>query len=101
MALLPYFLPPKPVLAHTVVMIVLDWTRPWTFVDELETWVKWVELWAQGDGSREVEIAREENRERCTYLCQPTSHGLMLVQYTRICNITRNHLQNFWLPHRL
>ena len=46
-------------------MIVLDWTRPWTFVDELHTWLSWVEQWAQGDGARELEIAREENRERC------------------------------------
>lgn len=63
-ALLPHFLPPKNVLPHTAVMIVLDWTRPWTFVEELETWLKWVEQWAKGDGSREVEIVREENRER-------------------------------------
>ncbi|KAI5993622.1 dynein light intermediate chain-domain-containing protein [Pisolithus albus] len=62
-ALLPHFLPPKNVLPHTAVMIVLDWTRPWTFVEELETWLKWVEQWAKGDGSREVEIVREENRE--------------------------------------
>lgn len=46
-------------------MIVLDWTRPWTFVEELETWFKWIEDWAKGDGSREVTIAREESRERC------------------------------------
>ncbi|KAI6166245.1 dynein light intermediate chain-domain-containing protein [Pisolithus thermaeus] len=63
-ALLPHFLPSRNVLPHTAVMIVLDWTRPWTFVEELETWLKWVEQWAKGDGSREVEIVREENRER-------------------------------------
>ncbi len=45
-------------------MIVLDWTRPWTFVEELETWLSWVEQWAKGDGSRELEITREESRER-------------------------------------
>ncbi|KAI6018310.1 dynein light intermediate chain-domain-containing protein [Pisolithus marmoratus] len=63
-ALLPHFLPPRNVLPHTAVMIVLDWTRPWTFMEELEMWLKWVEQWAKGDGSREVEIVREENRER-------------------------------------
>ncbi|KIJ69787.1 hypothetical protein HYDPIDRAFT_77857 [Hydnomerulius pinastri MD-312] len=63
-ALLPHFLPPRSALPHTLVMIVLDWTRPWTFMEEMQTWLRWVELWAKGDGSREVEIATEENRER-------------------------------------
>ncbi|KAF8915386.1 dynein 1 light intermediate chain [Mucidula mucida] len=63
-ALLPHFLPPRTCLPHTLVMIVLDWTRPWTFVEELETWFQWIEKWAKGDGSREVDIAREESRER-------------------------------------
>jgi dynein light intermediate chain 1 len=47
-------------------MIVLDWTRPWTFVDDFQTWLNWVELWAKGDGSRDLEIVREENHERRT-----------------------------------
>ncbi|KAL4081422.1 dynein light intermediate chain-domain-containing protein [Scleroderma yunnanense] len=63
-SLLPHFLPPKSTLPHTAVMIVLDWTRPWTFVEELEMWLMWVEQWAKGDGSREVDIVREENHER-------------------------------------
>ncbi|OCH86224.1 hypothetical protein OBBRIDRAFT_890634 [Obba rivulosa] len=63
-ALLPHFLPPRAALPHTLVMIVLDWTRPWTFVEELETWMQWIEKWAKGDGARDLEIAREENRER-------------------------------------
>ncbi|KAJ6616281.1 dynein light intermediate chain-domain-containing protein [Mycena sp. CBHHK59/15] len=63
-ALLPHFLPPRTALPHTLVMIVLDWTRPWAFVDELETWLQWVETWARGDGTRELEIVREESRER-------------------------------------
>ncbi|KAG5648773.1 hypothetical protein DXG03_000122 [Asterophora parasitica] len=45
-------------------MIVLDWTRPWSFVEELQTWLQWVETWAKGDGSRELEMVREEGRER-------------------------------------
>ena len=48
-------------------MIVLDWTRPWSFVEELQTWLQWVEKWAKGDGARELQIAREENCERCKY----------------------------------
>ncbi|KIK96822.1 hypothetical protein PAXRUDRAFT_825548 [Paxillus rubicundulus Ve08.2h10] len=63
-ALLPHFLPPRTALPHTLVMIVLDWTRPWTFMEDLETWLRWVEQWAKGDGSREVEIVKEENHER-------------------------------------
>ncbi|KAG6841846.1 hypothetical protein C0991_006253 [Blastosporella zonata] len=51
-------------LPHTLVIITLDWTRPWSFVEELQTWLEWVEAWAKGDGSRELEITREEGRER-------------------------------------
>ncbi|KAF9450664.1 hypothetical protein P691DRAFT_809945 [Macrolepiota fuliginosa MF-IS2] len=63
-ALLPHFLPPRTALPHTLVMIVLDWTRPWSFVDELQMWLQWVEHWAKGDGSRELEVIREECHER-------------------------------------
>ncbi|KAI0732781.1 dynein light intermediate chain-domain-containing protein [Fomitopsis betulina] len=63
-SLLPNFLPPRTSLQHTVVIVVLDWTKPWTFVDELETWLEWVEKWAKGNGARELEIVREENHER-------------------------------------
>ncbi|KAF9651747.1 hypothetical protein BDM02DRAFT_3110207 [Thelephora ganbajun] len=63
-SLLPDFLPPRQSLPHTVVIIALDWTRPWTFVEELQTWLVWVEQWAKGDGSHELEIVREEQRER-------------------------------------
>lgn len=64
-ALLPHFVPPRTSLPHTVVIITLDWTKPWTFVDELHAWFAWIEKWAKGDGARELEIAREEHRERC------------------------------------
>ncbi|KAJ7852316.1 dynein 1 light intermediate chain [Mycena leptocephala] len=63
-SLLPHFVPPRTTLPHTLVMIALDWTRPWTFVEELETWLRWVEKWARGDAARELEIVREESRER-------------------------------------
>ena len=63
-ALLPNSLPPRWTLSSTLVIIVLDWTRPWTFIEDLETWLTWVETWAKGDASREVEIIREECRER-------------------------------------
>ncbi|KAJ3551885.1 hypothetical protein NM688_g4453 [Phlebia brevispora] len=63
-ALLPHFLPPRTALPHTVVIIVLDWTKPWTFIDELYTWLNWIEIWVKSDESREAQIVREENRER-------------------------------------
>jgi len=60
-----HFLPPQSALPHTAVVIVLDWTRPWAFLDELHTWLTWIEHWVQGDGSRELQVIREEHRERC------------------------------------
>ncbi|KAI0796973.1 DLIC-domain-containing protein [Abortiporus biennis] len=63
-SLVPHFLPPRNLLPHTLVMIVLDWTKPWTFLDDLYTWLTWVEAWSKGDGARELEIVREENKER-------------------------------------
>ncbi|KIY73831.1 DLIC-domain-containing protein [Cylindrobasidium torrendii FP15055 ss-10] len=79
-SLVPHFLPPRASLPHTLIMVVLDWTRPWTFIEELETWFQWIEAWAKGDESRELEIVREENRERLQYYIQhysePTSEPL-------------------------
>jgi dynein light intermediate chain 1 len=67
-ALLPHFLPPRTSLPHTLVMIVLDWTRPWSFMEELQMWLQWIERWVMGDGSRELEVTREDCRERCKSL---------------------------------
>ncbi|KAL5636721.1 hypothetical protein ACGC1H_000627 [Rhizoctonia solani] len=64
LSLLPHFLPPKPSITNSLVMIVLDWTKPWSFVDQLETWMEWVNTWVKGDGARDLEVAREEGRER-------------------------------------
>lgn len=63
-SLLPHFLPPRQCLPHTLVIITLDWTRPWSFIEELQNWLRWIEAWTKGDGSHELEIIREENRER-------------------------------------
>lgn len=65
LTLLPNFLPPRTSLSQTLVMIVLDWTKPWSFIEQLETWLAWVEHWAEAKGVREVVIAREEGHERC------------------------------------
>lgn len=74
-------------------MIVLDWTRPWSFVEELQTWLLWVERWVKGDGSRELEMVREECRERCKYKYEAVLvPRLTRPQYSHIYNIILNHL---------
>lgn len=65
LALIPGFLPPKSTLSQTLVLIVLDWTKPWTFVDQLRTWLSWVERWVESDKNREAQVMKEEGRERC------------------------------------
>ncbi|KAN0140390.1 hypothetical protein V8E53_001599 [Lactarius tabidus] len=42
-------------------VVVLDWTRPWTFLEELHAWL---ERRVQGNGACELEVFREEHRER-------------------------------------
>jgi dynein light intermediate chain 1 len=94
-SLLPHFLPPRPSLPHTLVMIVLDWTRPWSFVEELQTWLLWVEKWAKGDGSRELEIVREENRERRELFMYRREYGKFYVfcQFSRFGSTMPNQVQ--------
>ncbi|TRM67915.1 dynein light intermediate chain-domain-containing protein [Schizophyllum amplum] len=69
-SLLPHFINPQTNLQHSLIMIVLDWTKPWTFVDELQTWLGWIDKWAHGSEDRELVIAREEARERLQYYLQ-------------------------------
>ncbi|CAG8657525.1 13088_t:CDS:2, partial [Acaulospora colombiana] len=57
-------LPPRSAIPNTLIMIVLDWTKPWTFIDQLEMWMKWIDEWSKGDGNRETEVLREEGKER-------------------------------------
>ena len=56
-------------------MIALDWTRPWTFVEQLQTWIAWIEKWVKGDGARELEVIREEGRERRMSSLSLKPHG--------------------------
>ncbi|KAJ3812696.1 dynein light intermediate chain-domain-containing protein [Lentinula aff. lateritia] len=63
-SLIPSFLPPKSSLGHTTVIVALDWTKPWSFVEEMEEWFAWIEQWAAGELSTELDMIREENRER-------------------------------------
>ncbi|KZT62783.1 hypothetical protein CALCODRAFT_478704 [Calocera cornea HHB12733] len=64
LALVDHFIPPRTSLPHTLVMIVLDWTQPWTFVPQLEKWLKWVEHWAEADKGRDLDVLRDEAKER-------------------------------------
>ncbi|KAJ3879617.1 hypothetical protein F5051DRAFT_484556, partial [Lentinula edodes] len=77
-SLIPYFLPPKSSLGHTTVVVALDWTKPWTFVEEMEEWFAWIE--------QELDMIREENRERWqSYLqhyTEPSSDPSTLVPST-------------------
>ena len=74
-------------------IITLDWTRPWTFIEELQMWLVWVEQWAKADGSRELEIVREEQRDRRTCVRRafrmPVNHSWLSVQ---------SHLQHYTEP---
>ena len=91
-ALLPHFLPPRSSLLQTLIIIVLDWTRPWTFIEELQTWLTWIETWSKGDASRELEIIREESRERRKFLsliALLTCHH-NTFKFNLIYNIIRN-----------
>ena len=60
-------------------MIVLDWTKPWTFIDHLELWLSWVTKWTKGDGSRELEVVRDEGRERCKVSFVAARVGLTIL----------------------
>ncbi|KAN0140426.1 hypothetical protein V8E53_001635 [Lactarius tabidus] len=62
-ALVPHFLQPKSALPHTDVVIGLDWIRQRSFLEELHTWLAWIERCVQGDGARELDVIREEHRE--------------------------------------
>lgn len=66
LSLIPHFLPAKAALSHALVMILLDWTKPWAFIEQLQLWLAWVDKWAKGDDSRDMDILRDESRERCT-----------------------------------
>ena len=96
-ALLPNSLPPRWTLSSTLVIIVLDWTRPWTFVEELETWLTWVETWAKGDASREVEIIREECRERREFSVHESWFFLWLMCFFLEKKV-QSHLQHYTEP---
>ena len=53
------------VITSSYVHKIFPWLDgPWRFVEELQTWLTWVEKWSKGDASRELEIISQESRER-------------------------------------
>lgn len=58
------------VLADTAILIVLDWTKPGTMVDQLLGWLEWVDEWAEGVAGRgeseEIRERRQSARARST-----------------------------------
>ena len=82
--IVPHFLQPQYALPHTVVVILLDWKRPRTFLEELHTWPNWIERRVQDDGPRKLEVTREEHRERCESISFSALSKLTF-------NITLNH----------
>ena len=83
-AIVPHFLQPQYALPHTVVVILLDWKRPRTFLEELNTWPNWIEGRVQDDDTRKLEVTREEHRERCESISFSALSKLTL-------NFTLNH----------
>lgn len=91
---MPQFLPPKTALHRTLVLIVLDWTKPWSFLDQLKTWLTWVEVWAQKDTSRETQVLREEGHERCEIFVFFEINRRSIAH----CFTVQSHLQHYVEP---
>jgi hypothetical protein len=95
LSLVPHFLTPKISLHRTLVVIVLDWTKPWSFLDQLKTWLSWVEEWSTQDPSREVQILREEGRERCKLHIVCFASIILIILWTPE---VQSHLQYYVEP---
>ncbi|KAF8475254.1 hypothetical protein DFH94DRAFT_611128, partial [Russula ochroleuca] len=60
---LSHFLCPQFALPHTAVIVVLDGTGPWSFLEDLNPCLVWIEHCVQGDGARELEVIYGEHHE--------------------------------------
>ncbi|KAN0132274.1 dynein 1 light intermediate chain [Lactarius tabidus] len=59
---------PAAAISHTAVVIVLDWTQPCTFLEDLHTWLAWIERWVKamaGEACEGSGSIRKEHRECC------------------------------------
>ncbi|KAN0140420.1 hypothetical protein V8E53_001629 [Lactarius tabidus] len=76
-ALAPHFLQPQSAIPHTAVMIVLGWTRPCTSLEELHTWLAWIERWVQGDGAGKLKVIHREHwQAHLQHHTEPSSEPL-------------------------
>ncbi|WVN87585.1 uncharacterized protein L203_102768 [Cryptococcus depauperatus CBS 7841] len=68
-------LPPKS-LSDTAVVIALDWTKPSSMVQELLTWLSWVEQWAQGFAEQgEVDELHEKLQSYLQHYSEPSANS--------------------------
>ena len=51
--------------AYLFVYTVPSSTPSFIALEELHTWLAWIEHWVPGDGARELEVTYEEHREYC------------------------------------
>jgi hypothetical protein len=51
--------------------------------------MKWIEVWAKGDGNRELDVLRDEGKDKC-------EHALIFLIYTnpQQCNIICSTMLN-------
>jgi len=61
------FLAPQTAIPNSVALILLDWTRPWSFVSQLQVWLTWLESWSRTtqNSQHDLQVVKEEGRERC------------------------------------
>ncbi|KIR42291.1 dynein light intermediate chain 1, cytosolic [Cryptococcus deuterogattii 99/473] len=80
--LVPTALPPKS-LADTAVMIVLDWTKPSSMLQELLNWLSWVEAWALGSAKRgETEELHERLQSYFQHYTEPSATNMGVTAYS-------------------
>ncbi|WWC57570.1 uncharacterized protein I303_100102 [Kwoniella dejecticola CBS 10117] len=65
-------LPPHPV-SDTAVVIVLDWTKPSSMVQELLTWLSWIDEWSSSAAERgELDELKERLQSHVQHYSEPS-----------------------------
>ncbi|KAK6904682.1 hypothetical protein I203_105498 [Kwoniella mangroviensis CBS 8507] len=65
-------LPPKS-LSDTAAVIMLDWTKPSSMIQELLTWLSWIDQWANHNAERgEVEELKEKLQSHIQHYTEPS-----------------------------
>ena len=68
-ALMSHFLQPRSAPPHTAVVIVLKCKRPWTFLEELRTWLAWIERWVQASQATVHASSRSSTERIANFVC--------------------------------